>query len=32
MNEPGEVERPEKDDNKNLVFAEFDGWSAENMI
>jgi hypothetical protein len=32
INKPGEVERPEKNDNKDLVFAEFDGWPAENMI
>jgi len=30
--EPMKVESPEKDDNKDLVFAEFDGWSTENMI
>lgn len=30
--EPRKVERPEKDDNKDLVFAELDGWSAEDMV
>jgi len=31
-NEPMEVESPEKDNNKDLIFAEFDGWPTENMI